>query len=325
MFKKCNVCLFEKNENDFYKNRNNCKKCFISSIKKCIEPNCKTRPSFNKPGEDIGIYCNIHKTSIMVNVISKKCIEINCKTQPSFNNPGELEGIYCNIHKTPIMVNVLSKMCIEQNCNTIPCFNNPGELEGIYCSKHKTSIMVNVVSKTCLEPNCDKRVDKYPFCSNCHRFKDPNHPRFKNVKQKELYITNKLKQDFGDVSLIFDSRINCQDCTKRRPDVFIDLFGYCIIIEIDENQHSNYQDEIKRIKEIKEALGNRKLVVIRFNPDAYKTTTKFKSIFKFGMTGIISTTKYFTERYSKLSETLKFHLSTTPTQEITTEFLYYND
>ena len=289
MFKKCNVCFLEKNENDFYKNKKNCKKCFISVLKR------------------------------------KTCLETNCKIIPSFNKPGELNGIYCNIHKTP-MVNVLSKMCIEPNCKTRPSFNKPGELEGIYCSKHKTSIMINVISKKCLEINCDKRTDKYPLCSDCHRYKEPNHPRFKNVKQKELYLTNKLKQDFHDISLIFDSRINCQDCTKRRPDVFIDLFGYCIIVEIDENQHSNYQDEIKRIQEIKMALGNRKLVVIRFNPDAYKTTTnKFKSIFKFGKTGIISTTKHFTERYNKLSETLNFHLNTTPTQEITTEFIYYDD
>jgi len=51
----------------------------------------------------------------------------------------------------------------------------------------------------------------------------------------------------------------------------LDLGYQVIIIEIDENQHIDYDCscENKRIMEISQDLGHRPIVFIRFNPDDY--------------------------------------------------------
>lgn len=63
-------------------------------------------------------------------------------------------------------------------------------------------------------------------------------------------------------------------CSKRRPDLFLDLGYQIIVTEIDEYQHLNtsYDStcENKRIMEISQDVGHRSVVFIRFNPDEYK-------------------------------------------------------
>ena len=67
--------------------------------KRCIEPDCMTRPAFNLSSETIGIYCFEHKKENMMDVKSKRCIEPDCMKQPSFNLSSETKGIYCFEHK----------------------------------------------------------------------------------------------------------------------------------------------------------------------------------------------------------------------------------
>jgi hypothetical protein len=47
---------------------------------------------------------------------------------------------------------------------------------------------------------------------------------------------------------------------------------YIIIVEIDENQHNDYDCscENKRMMELSRDVGHRSIVFIRFNPDDYK-------------------------------------------------------
>jgi hypothetical protein len=148
----------------------------------------------------------------------------------------------------------------------------------------------------------------------------------KTVKYNvSVFITKKIKKDYPELSLVYDKIISCQSCNKRRPDVFIDLFHYCIIIEIDENQHINYSCENKRTMEIFEALGNRPLVFIRFNPDKYINVNKtIPSIFKFSKTGVIKATKQFYTRYSELKKVFNYWLNHKPTKLIEVVHLFYN-
>jgi hypothetical protein len=62
-------------------------------------------------------------------------------------------------------------------------------------------------------------------------------------------------------------------CSKRRPDLLLDLGYQIIIIEVDENQHIDYDTscENKRIMEISRDVGHRPIIFIRFNPDDYKS------------------------------------------------------
>ena len=60
-------------------------------------------------------------------------------------------------------------------------------------------------------------------------------------------------------------------CSKRRPDLLLDLGYQVIIIEVDENQHINYDCscENKRLMELSKDVGHRPIIFIRFNPDKY--------------------------------------------------------
>jgi len=62
-------------------------------------------------------------------------------------------------------------------------------------------------------------------------------------------------------------------CSKRRPDLLLDMGYQIIIIEVDENQHIDYNTscENKRIMELSRDLGHRPIIFIRFNPDDYKS------------------------------------------------------
>jgi Holliday junction resolvase len=59
-------------------------------------------------------------------------------------------------------------------------------------------------------------------------------------------------------------------CSKKRPDVFFDLPGHCVIVEIDEHQHRSYEEscECARLCEIVSGIGGKPVIVIRFNPDS---------------------------------------------------------
>ncbi len=184
--------------------------------------------------------------------------------------------------------------------------------------------MIDIKSKRCIELNCNKRpVPKYKYCSTCLRFNFPLLKRWKNIKQKEIFIVKEIIKYLPDLDWITDKIISCQTCTRRRPDLFIDLYNYSLIIEIDENQHKNYDKSCdnKRIMEIFTALGNRPIIFIRFNPDNYN---KQKGIFSFSKDGSIKTNDNYLNRINKLKECIDFHLNTAPKKEITTEYLFFN-
>ena len=67
------------------------------------------------------------------------------------------------------------------------------------------------------------------------------------------------------------NRVVSNGCSKRRPDLLLDLLYQVVIIEIDENQHIEYDCscENKRIMELSQDVGHRPIVFIRFNPDDY--------------------------------------------------------
>ncbi len=292
--------------------------------KRCIEPNCNTRPAFNYPDKKIAIYCNNHKKKNMIDVVSKRCIETDCDKRPTFNYTNKKGAIYCFAHRKENMIDIIHKRCIEPYCDIIPTFNYKDEKSAIYCSIHKKENMIDIIHKRCIEENCDKYpLPKYNHCSTCFRFKFPYHKRWTNIKQKEIFIVNEIINYLPNLDWITDKIISCQTCSRRRPDLFIDLYNYSLIIEIDENQHKNYDTtcDNKRTMEIFTALGNRPIIFIRFNPDNYD---KQKGIFSFSKSGLISTNENYTDRINKLKECIDFHLSIAPTKEITIEYLFFN-
>ena len=163
-------------------------------------------------------------------------------------------------------------MCIHPDCKTIPVYNNEGESKAIYCSIHKLDGMIDVKNKTCKTHLCYTRVkDKYDgYCLYCYVNLFPEKPLSRNYKTKEYTVVEYIKNKYNNFQWISDKTIK-DGCSKRRPDLLLD-FGYqVIIIEIDENQHIDYDCscENKRTMELSKDVNHRPIIFIRFNPDDY--------------------------------------------------------
>jgi hypothetical protein len=242
--------------------------------KKCEHEGCNKIPKFNNPEETFGRFCNGHKQPDMVNVKHKRCEHEGCNKQPTFNNSNETVGRFCNGHKQPEMVDVLNKMCKYEGCNKQPNFNFPNKKIGAFCNGHKQPEMVNVKNKTCIHEWCDTQVcnKKYEgFCLRCFIYKYPLKPVSRNYKTKETNVVDFIKASFPDYNWIADKTVQ-DGCSRRRPDLLLDFGSFILIIEVDENQHVDYDNscENRRIMEISRDLGHHSnIVFIRFNPDDY--------------------------------------------------------
>ena len=201
------------------------------------------------------------------------CNHEGCKKRPIYNVEGETKALYCSLHKSEGMVNVISKTCIHEGCKKIPIYNVEGETKALYCSLHKSEGMVNVIGKTCKTYLCSTLVgEKYDgYCLRCYMHLFPDKPVSRNYKTKEFTVVEFVKNKFPTLIWIADKKIS-GGCSRRRPDLLLDLVYQIVIIEIDENQHIEYDCscEDKRMMELSQDLGHRPIVFIRFNPDDYK-------------------------------------------------------
>jgi nitrite reductase/ring-hydroxylating ferredoxin subunit len=238
---------------------------------RCIHEGCKTIPSFNKEGETKGLYCGTHRKEGMVDVKSNRCIHEGCKTIPSFNKEGETKGLYCVTHRKEGMVDVKSNRCIHEGCRKQPTFNKEGETKGLYCGTHRKEGMVDVKNNRCKTHLCSTRVtEKYDgYCLYCYMHLFPDKPVSRNYKTKEYSVVEYVKEKHPH-PWITDKITG--GCSRRRPDLLLDLMDQVIIVEIDENQHVDYDCscENKRIMELSQDLAHRPIVFIRFNPDEYQ-------------------------------------------------------
>jgi hypothetical protein len=99
----------------------------------------------------------------------------------------------------------------------------------------------------------------------------PDKPVSRNYKTKEYAVVEYVKTKFPEKSWVADKLIQ-NACSRRRPDLLLDLGYQVIIVEVDENQHIDYDCscENKRIMELSQDVGHRPIVFIRFNPDEYE-------------------------------------------------------
>ena len=273
----------------------------------CKEKDCKVRPNFNIEGEK-PLYCSEHKKDGIVNVISKKCIHKGCKVGPHFNIEGE-KPLYCSAHKKDGMVNVISKKCIHEGCKVGPHFNIEGE-KPLYCSAHKKEGMVDVTHTTCKTYLCSTRVqEKYDgYCLFCYINTFPDKPVSRNYKTKEYAVVERIKTKYPDLSWKTDKIVQ-DGCSKRRPDILLDLGYQIIIVEVDENQHIDYDCscENKRIMELSQDLGHRPIVFIRFNPDDYNNVSSCWGQDKKGICVVKKSKKEeWDQRLNALEETIQY-------------------
>jgi hypothetical protein len=98
--------------------------------------------------------------------------------------------------------------------------------------------------------------------------------------------------------------------------LLLDLGYQVIIIEVDENQHTEYDCscENKRTMELSQDLGHRPIVFIRFNPDDYeKDGTSVNSCWGLDKTGICVVKKSkkteWAERLKCLEEQVEYWIN----------------
>jgi hypothetical protein len=268
----------------------------------------------------------------MIDITHKRCIEINCQIIPSYNYSGEKKALYCLNHRKENMIDITHKRCIEINCQIIPSYNYSGEKKALYCLKHRKENMINIKDKHCIY--CNLTLISNPkyrnHCLNCFVHLFPNEPITRNYKIKEKHVQEYIKKQFPNHDIIYDKPI-FGGCSKRRPDLYLDLLTHSIIIEIDENQHNPYPEicENKRIIQLYQDLAHRPIIFIRFNPDSYiinnkKIPSSFKIHKSLGIQ-IIRNKKEWNNRLHKLNDMIQKYLKNIPEQTIIIEKLFFNE
>jgi len=270
----------------------------------------------------------------MIDVLNKHCCEDGCNKRPTFNEEGQTTGLYCSVHKKANMIDVLNKRCCEDGCNKHPTFNHEGQTMGLYCRIHKKANMIDVLNKRCCEDGCNTAgIPKYEgYCMPCfiNNPLNADKPPHRNYKTKEKEVGLAITQRFPDATWILDKRIQ-DGCSARRPDVLMDLGYHVLMVEVDENQHNNYDCscENKRLMLLAEDLGHRDMVVIRFNPDSYETLEgeRVPSCWKLNKKGVVhipkEQQKNWDTRIEVLLETIQYWIDNKSEKNIETFELFY--
>ena len=204
------------------------------------------------------------------------CKNEGCSTRPLFGFQWQ-NPLFCSSHRHEGMVNVISKRCQQEGCEKLSRFGFQWQ-KPLFCLSHSQEGMVNVIDKRCQYEGCDTHVSNKNYkgyCLHCFMHLFPYEKISRNYKIKENEVTNFIIQQFSSTTIVQDRRIQ-DGCSARRPDVLIDLGYQVLIIEVDENQHTEYDCscENKRLMQLSQDVGHRPIVFIRFNPDSYEDNGK---------------------------------------------------
>jgi hypothetical protein len=147
------------------------------------------------------------------------------------------------------------------------------------------------------------------YCLNCFIHLFPDRPNAKNYKTKEKAVIEVVLKHFplDKYSWVADKRI-LDGCSRKRPDLFLDLGYQIIIVEVDENQHESYDCscENKRLMELSQDVQHRPIIFIRFNPDEYICkNTKITSCWALNKLGICAIKKTKQKEWEDRLESLK--------------------
>jgi len=277
----------------------------------CKYEGCKKYQTFNYKGYITGLYCGKHRLDGMIDVKSKKCANENCDKYPIFNFEKEPKAKFCFDHKLDGMLDVKNKKCVYPDCKVRAHYNYKGETTILYCGSHRLEGMLDIKSKRCKTYLCStivKKSSRYDgYCLFCFMNLFPDKPVSRNYKTKEYSVVEYVKTNFSHLTWISDKTIQ-DGCSKRRPDLFLDLGYQIIILEIDENQHIDYDCscENKLIMELSQDVGHRPIIFIRFNPDEYTNKeNKISSCWGVNQNGICVVKKTKKKEWDERLETLK--------------------
>ena len=358
-----NTCTKMANYN--YKNEKIGKYCKPHSLENMVDlkhkicefNECKYLALYNNTNEKKGKFCKKHIEKNMVEIQNrKKCEFVGCKKIPSYNFRNFSGGKYCKSHCEIDMEDVVSLLCNVIDCKTQAAYNYKGRVMK-FCKKHSSPDMIDLRQKRCklCETSANKKYNGY--CSRCFIYTFPDNKIVKNFKVKERHVTDYIKEQYQNINIITDKTVK-NGCSKKRPDILIELDKQYIIIEIDENQHKNYDCscENKRIMELYNDLNqldfqklqdlentdvteiidnikypekSKNVIFIRFNPDSYFdiNNVKIKSPFVAAKnTGVlcVNNKKEFNNRLKVLKDTIQYWVDNETEKTIEIEQLFYD-
>ena len=284
--------------------------CCFEHIGKCLL--CKRSAIYNIKCE-YPKYCSHHKSNEMINVISKRCEYSDCNKIAVCGD--KYNPKYCSKHRTDDMSYSYNNCCYPL-CKNIAYYvdsnSKVNKRTTRYCSSHKTDEMINTSIVYCLTPYCRTSGNpKYEgYCLACfvNNPENQNKPAMRNYKTKEKEVVDKITQTFMNFTWVCDKKVQ-DGCSRRRPDLLLDMGSHIIIVEIDENKHTDYDCscENKRLMELSQDLQHRPIVFIRFNPDDYTNQEGelVKSCWKLNKLGVIQIIKTKKKEWEDRIESLK--------------------
>ena len=275
------------------------------------------------------------KDAPLFDVRRKYCIHVHddgtkCTTTATRNFKGIKKPIYCAEHQKDGMRDVMKPYC--KKCDEVTAlFGWPkdykGDLEGeeinlpLYCSKCKFRGMEDLTRAKCNK--CQSvggwiKHNKNVWCRRCLTEEHPEVPRNRMFLFKQNTITKDL-QDHFTFDLI--NRKVPGGKSIRRPDLAI-IFkekNFVQVIEIDENQHCQYDDEDLKIRmEEIQADFNLPTKFLHFNPDAYQMGKKrIQGMF---VRSKEEKTKNYEARLKDLIEEIRKHCKSPPKEDIEAHF-----
>ncbi len=151
-----------------------------------------------------------------------------------------------------------------------------------------------------------------------------------NYKTKERDVVDRITQTFTGFTWVADKKIQ-DGCSLRRPDLLLDMGTHIIIVEIDENKHTDYDCscEHKRLMQISQDLQHRPIVFIRFNPDAYTNQdgALIKSCWRLSKQGVMliikNKQKEWEERIDVLKQQIQYWIDNPTDKTIEIVELFY--
>ncbi len=121
-------------------------------------------------------------------------------------------------------------------------------------------------STLCKTPLCETQATNRRYkghCLRCFVHLFPDEPIVRNHKTKESTVVMHMKETFPNVTWVYDRQIE-GGCSRRRPDLFLDMGSHIVIMKVDENKHDayDYACENRRLMEISQDLNHRHIVMI---------------------------------------------------------------
>lgn len=148
------------------------------------------------------------------------------------------------------------------------------------------------------------------YCLPCfvNNPENQHKPTMRNYKTKETDVVDQIRQSFPNFDWVHDKKVQ-DGCSRRRPDLLLDMGSHIMIVEVDENKHTDYDCscENKRLMELSQDLQHRPIVFIRFNPDDYinQDGQYVKSCWKLNKNGVLQIAKTKQNEWRERIETLK--------------------